>query len=379
MTTKEAPMQSAFKFHKLFVEGFAMNYCRVIALSSIPVTQTSHTKRIWTIKKEIEDGILYHYSPFINIFFLKQLMVFLYSFFYILYIKIFFRHSIYVVIDVLNSSLSTAAICACKIARIKTIGIVTDLPQMIIQQGKRKKKTLIKSLGNVLHRLTIYCYDGYVLLTAEMNKKINHQKKPYEIIEGLVDIRMKNSNNGMKDSNPREIIYSGGLYEKYGIKLLIEAFMKLDQKDIQLSIYGNGDFISEIPTYSTKDERIKYFGVVPNEKMVLAQLEATLLVNPRPSAEEFTKYSFPSKNLEYMASGTPMVSTRLPGMPKEYYDYIFTFEDETVEGFAKTFNQILSLPKDVLIEKGRIGKEFVMQKKNNKIQAEKVLKLFQQI
>ena len=34
-----------------------------------------------------------------------------------------------------------------------------------------------------------------------------------------------------------------------------------------------------------------------NDRVVEEQLRATLLVNPRPTAEAFTKYSFPSKNM----------------------------------------------------------------------------------
>jgi glycosyltransferase involved in cell wall biosynthesis len=79
--------------------------------------------------------------------------------------------------------------------------------------------------------------------------------------------------------------------------------------------------------------------------------------------------------MEYMASGTPVVTTRLPGMPEEYYDYVFLFDDETVEGFTNTFNNILSLPKITLVEKGLKCKEFVIRRKNNIIQTERVLEL----
>ena len=34
-----------------------------------------------------------------------------------------------------------------------------------------------------------------------------------------------------------------------------------------------------------------------NDRVVEEQLRATLLVNPRPTTEAFTKYSFPSKNM----------------------------------------------------------------------------------
>ena len=56
-------------------------------------------------------------------------------------------------------------------------------------------------------------------------------------------------------------------------------------------------------------------GCVTNDEIVRLQCEATLLVNPRPSDKEFCKYSFPSKTIEYMASGTPVLMTKLPGVP----------------------------------------------------------------
>ena len=38
-------------------------------------------------------------------------------------------------------------------------------------------------------------------------------------------------------------------------------------------------------------------------------------VNPRQNNEEFTKYSFPSKTMEYLASGVPVVAYKLDGIP----------------------------------------------------------------
>lgn len=63
---------------------------------------------------------------------------------------------------------------------------------------------------------------------------------------------------------------------------------------------------------------VRYFGVVANEIVVQEQLEATLLVNLRPTNEEYTKYSFPLKNMEYMVFSTPVPTTCLRDMHEEY-------------------------------------------------------------
>ena len=44
-----------------------------------------------------------------------------------------------------------------------------------------------------------------------------------------------------------------------------------------------------------EDKSIKCHGIVTNEEVVIAEKKATLLINPRPTGEEFTKFSFSIK------------------------------------------------------------------------------------
>lgn len=84
---------------------------------------------------------------------------------------------------------------------------------------------------------------------------------------------------------------------------------------------------------------------------------ATLLVNSRFTIEEFTKYSFPSKNMEYMASGTPLLTTKLPGMPQEYYPYVFLFDEETIDGYADAISNALTHSESELFKLGVSAKK----------------------
>ena len=161
------------------------------------------------------------------------------------------------------------------------------------------------------------------------------------VMEGLVDTSMEKSENKLNNkADEKIIIYAGGLYEKYGIKTLIDAFMMLDGDYFRLHLYGSGPMEETIKTLALIDSRIVFKGMVPNKIVVENQLKATLLVNPRPSTEEFTKYSFPSKNMEYMVSGTAMITTRLPGMPSDYLEFVKLFEEESVKGMFETLTAI---------------------------------------
>lgn len=64
------------------------------------------------------------------------------------------------------------------------------------------------------------------------------------------------------------------------------------------------------------------------------------------------KYSFPSKTMEYMSTGTPVLTTVLPGMPKEYHPYVYLLEEETADAIAEKLGQIFAQPAEALFEKG---------------------------
>ena len=209
-----------------------------------------------------------------------------------------------------------------------------------------------------------------------MVNKLEIENKPYIIIEGMVDNELVHSSNFLKEKYHKKVmIYAGALRVKYGIATLIEAFSQVKDKDAELWLYGNGDMQELIDHYVNIDRRIKYLGVLPNSEVIREQVKSTILVNPRPTTEEFTKYSFPSKNLEYMVSGTPILTTKLHGMPDDYLNYIYLFESETTEGMAQKIENVLSIDREILHNKGQMAKDFVLENKNNIIQAKKIITL----
>ena len=74
-----------------------------------------------------------------------------------------------------------------------------------------------------------------------------------------------------------------------------------------------------------------------------------------------------------MASGTPVLMTRLPGLPEEYYPYLFFFDDETKSGFRDKLIEVLSLSPYELRDKGRNAAEYLKKNKTSDIQVSKIL------
>jgi glycosyltransferase involved in cell wall biosynthesis len=133
--------------------------------------------------------------------------------------------------------------------------------------------------------------------------------KPYLVVEGIIDEqdanRLSSSEKQRKDRDIVRVVYTGSIAKRYGIQNIVEAFTLLENKNIILEVYGCGDYEDELRQICLKNKNIKYYGFVPNEKALRAQREADFLINARSADDEYVKYSFPSKTLEYMLSGTP--------------------------------------------------------------------------
>lgn len=367
------PAQQAQKYHRLMVEGLAQNEgISVKALTAAPVSRAISNE--WYHKREFENinNIEYEYLSFINMPLLRQIGLFITGF--IGTLKWCRKHPEgAVVCDVLNISISSAALLATKLNRTNSLAIVTDVPDFLMNMSG-KKISLLSRLISSINTFIMNRFDSYVFLTEQMNELINIENKPYVVIEGQVDIDMAKVANTISDKHEKKIcLYAGALKEIYGLEMLTDAFIVADIADAELHIYGSGDFAEELRKICMNHTNVKYFGVVPNDIVIGEQLKATLLINPRPTNEEYTKYSFPSKNMEYMVSGTPVLTTRLPGMPEEYEPYVYLIEDETVAGLASVLREILSFSREDLHQKGAEAKKFVLENKNNVVQAGKVV------
>lgn len=356
--SKNKPLQSIQKFHRLMCEGFVKNNVPVKTISSIPMSRKISKKILWLDKYEEENGVKYTYIPFINAKILRQICTFLGTIVKVTKEVLKNKKEKIFVCDILNTTISTTTLVLSKLFKFQCWAIVTDLPRDMQKNKKINEKMQTK-------------YDGYILITEEMNKIVNPKNKPHIVIEGLVDINDNMKNDEIQKSSPRVIMYAGGLYEKYGVKTLIEAFCNIQNNNIKLDLYGDGDLVPYIK--SIENKKIDFHGVVTNDKIVEAEKKATLLVNPRFTSEEYTKYSFPSKNMEYMVSGTPVLTTKLPGMPEEYCKYVYLIEDETQRGMQKCLDTLLSLNEDELDKKGKKAREFVLSQKNNVNQTNKII------
>lgn len=359
--------QQSQKYNQLLMEGLVSCGGSVTAVSSRPINRGVTSQIFFRGERDREKGIDYHYVPFVNLPVLRNISVLVSVFFKILFKKK--TKDTALVCDALNIAAATAALGAAKLRGIKTVGIVTDVPCHRPNNGKIP-------LHERVNLAVMKGFDSYLLLTRQMSDIVNPKNRPFVVLEGHADISMKDRENLLSEKHSRKVcLYAGSLRRVYGIENLVRGFVQANILDAELHVYGNGDYVEDLKKLSQQYETVKYLGIAPNETIVREELKATLLVNPRPTNEDYTQYSFPSKNMEYMASGTPVLTTCLPGMPAEYNDYVFLLKEETAEGVAAALQEIFSHSAEELHAKGMAAKEFVLKEKNNVVQAKKVLEM----
>lgn len=358
------PGQQAQRFNRLMIKGLAKNDVDVVVISAPPVNRSNCPSRVANLGKRRDGRICWRYLPVINVRGIKNAVVMLHSFLTAFFSSI--GRDAAVVCDVLNISVSLGAVSAGRLLGKRCVGIVTDVPELMVSgHTERMLKYCYRVIGK--------CTD-YVFLTEAMNDRLNPKGKPFTVVEAVCNEDMEYHIPDGSDKKT-SCLYAGLLDAEYGVKDMVDAFIKADIPDCTMHICGSGPYTEELTRVVSENSNIVYHGTLLNHEVVALEKEVSLLINPRPSSGEFTKYSFPSKNMEYMTSGTPVLANKLPGIPEEYYDYIYTFSGESVDEMAESMKAVFAEPQSAWNKKGLDAYRFVTEQKNSRAQAKKVLQL----
>ncbi len=310
-------------FYSSFIKMLAVHY-NVDVFSYRPLTIF---KNQWIKKEESErNGICFHYLSFLNVPKIKSLQIAHYS---LKKIRKYIHSDTILFVDSLNIALVKLAFRISKKFHLPIVGIITDHPKNITGVTKKYIRTIESYFPK---------YDLYYALTEGLNEASNLLHRPCFIKEGLID--EKEAVPAITRLYDNYIFFGGALYEKYGISALLEAFHRYPTSH-HLIIAGQGPSVSLVKDYALKDPRIHYVGLLSKKEIAFYEQNALLNINPRPLNKELEALSFPSKMLEYIASGTPTMTTENETIQKMFQDTLFYIgsgkEHEIYNGFVDFF------------------------------------------
>jgi len=218
--------------------------------------------------------------------------------------------------------------------------------------------------------------DGFVLLTEPMAEALQVQHKPYVVIEGLIR-RTEEDKLEQAEEQSKAVLYTGTLEPDLGIQAMLDAFAAMPE--YELWICGTGSMQEQVRAYAQRHANIQYFGFVPQKEALALQAKAAALINPRTPKGIFTRYSFPSKTLEYLRSGKPVLCYKLEGIPNDYDDYLQYISTSDSEGIKSAVQKIMGLASAERKAIGSAGRAFVLDKKNPATQCKSLIAFLRQL
>lgn len=251
--------------------------------------------------------------------------------------------------------------------------ILPDLPEFMGVGGHLY--TIYKMVESFLFRKIVRGFDSFIYLTDAMGDRIRIPVEKSMVVEGIYDPQddPPSAEAASEGDDTFTILYTGTLAARYGIIDLLQAFEDLDAPGARLWICGDGDTRPVIESMAGREPRLQYFGQVPRSRALELQRAASVLVNPRRPEGEFTKYSFPSKTMEYLASGRPVIMHGLPGIPLEYLEHLTIPATPDAAGLAQALHAVSALSQDQRATRGARARAFILASKSPEAQVARVL------
>jgi glycosyltransferase involved in cell wall biosynthesis len=230
-----------------------------------------------------------------------------------------------------------------------------------------------------LQRRTLPLCDGLILLTRRMAEDFAN-RTPFLQMEGAVpddmaevQVASRRSADGSGCAEARILMYAGGLSKLKGIPLLLDAFSRVSGDSHQLWITGSGPLQSTVEDAAARDPRIRYWGFQSRSALLDLYAQADVLVNPHSIRSASARYLFPSKLIEYLATGTPVVTTcSTPEVGEQYGRFVFIAADDSPCALAEAISGAVRLPRMELAAMGAAGREFVLMNKTWAVQGRRI-------
>jgi len=349
--------------------------------SGAPVPSFPRMRKLWfkSCKTKLEEGFLINQLPFINLGILKTITIGLGAFCSLLLWGIRERNQVSKVIITYNVSYPHAlfVLPAARLIGAKVVAVVADL------WAPQNQSSVVRKMDFWLQTRSLRYYDGLIVLTEHMVRdfapkvpfiKMNGALPAHEL-KILADISVNQS----QDKSTFTIMYAGDLSE-HRVRLLLDAFRCLTEPHYRLLISGRGPLENEVSTAAQSDKRITFPGYLNSYRAVLdLYQDADVLINAQQSRFPASRYTFPSKLIEYMATGRPVISTCTAGVKEEFSEFIFLLEEETPEGLARLIQRIEKLSLSQRLDLGRIARSYILENKTWEIQGSRIAEFIKKL
>lgn len=257
---------------------------------------------------------------------------------------------------------------------LKVVVYIPDLPMYMNFGGEGiGLRRILKKLDSKFLLSACNKFDGRVVITPSMFDYVKNKNSV--VVDTIVDENQElNSALSVEMPNGVNFTYTGGLRHGYGVLEALEYFSQdsIKDKGWNLLLFGAGPLRDLCAEYSDSHENIHFYGQVPIERARLVQSRSDFLLNLRDPSDKRFNYSYPSKITEYLLSGVPVVTTRIAGIPEDFYPYLnfVDLDDFGVEGMIGNYSGIK--------EKASNGRKYLLFSRSFDCQFKKLMGLIKE-
>lgn len=367
-TDRHLPAQT-HNFAWALVSSLRAGGLEVRLLSAWPVTNFPGNPRVmFRTGPFVERGVSGFMLGFVNLVGLKHLTRFLTCLRRGTQIMRRWRPSVLFVHGVHSPFLWYAAISR-RLLGTTTVAVLTDPPGVSLTTDRWWTHKL-RSIDTALVVAALRRMDAVIALTADLARDFA-PGKPALVMDGI-STSVGPIRRTRQGGDRVTILYAGSLRATYGVDRLIEAVSGLNHSEVTLEIYGSGELADSIRNVASQRPQIREPQLLSRRDLLAAYRSADLLVQPRPTNQGFVQYSFPSKLIEYMTSGTPVLTTRVAGVSDEYSPYVYWIDEDSSEGIERALRAVLELPEEERLNKARRAAEFIESTRSSVAQGNKI-------
>jgi len=336
---------------KKFELGFVKALSKKCDLEVVYIGKAINSENVNKIDKDISYQCINHYSIFGSISLLKHITN-----------KDCYLNNI--VITSAYYPLLSFILLISRLFGVSVFSYIYDTHKSATANMKQVKKTFVNlyfSLGFEMAKK----FNGLFVLNNTFIKKMRIVT-PYLKTRIGIDIDTNNFDNKFKvdiSRNEHKIIcFAGTLNDDNGVKILLETFKKNRNINYELHFYGYGNLEKDIVTLAKYDARIKFFGNTSQDILQKKLMEADYLINLRDPNALSSDYAFPSKFIDYLATGTPVISNYFPAMDEVYKSCIIPIASFSVDSILES---LVELERMKLLPFSKNKVREILERKNN--------------
>lgn len=341
-------------------------------VASFPRTRQLLFRKSYAI---VEKAIQLRFIPFINFTPIKQLTAGLYVLLALLQWGWKSRNDKHRIIYTFNISVPPGIfiLTAALLTRSKAVAMIYD----INVPGETKPKSIFSFIDFFMHKQLLKRFDGLVVITnaiaLDFAPSVQYLRVEGGITSDLIAQYEVLEADQLRNPLFFTIVTAGRLDEANGIREILAAFSQMDGEMYRLHIAGAGPLEAEVVEAAENDSRITFHGFVPFAKVLKLYAVADALVCMRLTQRINTRYFFPSKIMEYLASGVPVITTCPGNMAEEYGEFAYLLKEESPDALADLVKAVAATPWEQRVARGRAARQYMLKYKTWDAQANRIV------